>query len=93
MCKRVHEKSKFRLKLLNYYLRIITICVKNDKTTTDNTYYKRISNTMNAERLDIVQLIQNNPIKKLSNEYQTRLLERIKDTFNDSDQQLFIASF
>ena len=48
---------------------------------------------MIAERLDIVQLIQNNPIEKLTNEYQTRLLERIKDTFNDDDQQLFVASF
>lgn len=48
---------------------------------------------MNPERLDIVQLIENNPIAKLSCEYQTRLLDKIKDTFNDNDQQLFIASF
>ena len=48
---------------------------------------------MNSERLDIVQLIENNPIDKLSEDYQTQLLERIKKTFDDNDQQLFIASF
>jgi phage anti-repressor protein len=48
---------------------------------------------MTHERLDIVQLIENNPLEKLSNHYQTQLLDRIKETFSDSDQQLFIASF
>jgi phage anti-repressor protein len=48
---------------------------------------------MNHERLDIVNLIENNPLEKLSNDYQTKLLDRIKETFSDSDQQLFIASF
>ena len=48
---------------------------------------------MTHERLDIVNLIENNPLEKLSNDYQTKLLDRIKETFSDSDQQLFIASF
>ena len=48
---------------------------------------------MNPERLDIVQLIENNPITKLSKDYQTQLLTKIKDKFNDQEQQLFIASF
>lgn len=48
---------------------------------------------MTHERLDIVNLIENNPLEKLSNHYQTQLLDRIKETFSDSDQQLFIASF
>jgi hypothetical protein len=48
---------------------------------------------MTHERLDIVQLIENNPLEKLSNHYQTQLLDKIKETFSDSDQQLFIASF
>ena len=34
-----------------------------------------------------------NPLEKLSNDYQTKLLDKIKETFSDSDQQLFIASF
>ena len=48
---------------------------------------------MTHERLDIVNLIENNPLEKLSNHYQTKLLDRIKETFSDADQQLFIASF
>lgn len=48
---------------------------------------------MTHERLDIVNLIENNPLEKLSNDYQTKLLDKIKETFSDSDQQLFIASF
>lgn len=41
---------------------------------------------MTHERLDIIQLIENNPIEKLSNHYQTQLLDKIKETFSDSDQ-------
>lgn len=48
---------------------------------------------MNPQRLDIVQLIENNPLEKLSKDYQTQLLERIKQTFDDNDQRLFVASF
>lgn len=44
-------------------------------------------------KLDIVELIENNPIKKLSNAYQNRLLSKIKNNFNTEDQQLFLASF
>ena len=48
---------------------------------------------MNPERLDIIQLIENNPVEKLSNYYQTRLLDKIKEAFDDSDQKIFVASF
>jgi MSV199 domain len=43
--------------------------------------------------LDIVQLIENNPIMKLSGTYNSKLLEKIKITFNGTEQQLFVASF
>ena len=33
---------------------------------------------MTHERLDIVNLIENNPLEKLSNDYQTKLLDKIK---------------
>jgi hypothetical protein len=48
---------------------------------------------MEFQRLDIVQLINNSPITKLSNEFQTKLLTKIKDSFTDDQQQLFVASF
>jgi hypothetical protein len=47
---------------------------------------------MNAS-LDIVELIENNPITRLSGTYQNKLLIKIKNNFTDSEQQLFVASF
>lgn len=43
--------------------------------------------------LNIVQLIESNPIVKLSNTYNSRLLTKIQDKFTESQQQLFISSF
>ena len=42
---------------------------------------------------NIIELIENNPIIKLSNTYNSRLLTKIKQKFTDTQQQLFIASF
>ena len=44
-------------------------------------------------KLDIIALIENNPITKLNCTYQNKLLNKIKDTFTDTQQQLFIGSF
>jgi hypothetical protein len=43
--------------------------------------------------LNIVDLIEKNPISKLSSTYQSKLLTKIKNNFIDEDQQLFVASF
>ena len=43
--------------------------------------------------LDIVELIENNPITRLSGTYNGKLLNKIKERFNDTEQQLFVASF
>ena len=43
--------------------------------------------------IDIVSLIENNPLTQLSSSYNNKLLIKIKDTFSDSQQQLFITSF
>ena len=43
--------------------------------------------------LDIVSLIEQNPITKLSGNYHNKLITKIKDKFNDSQQQMFVASF
>jgi phage anti-repressor protein len=42
---------------------------------------------------DIVSLIEENPITKLSGVYHNKLITKIKETFNDSQQQMFVASF
>ena len=43
--------------------------------------------------LDIVSLIEQNPITKLSGDYHNKLITKIKEKFNDSQQQMFVASF
>jgi len=45
------------------------------------------------EPFNIVDLIENNPITKLSTTYQNRLLTKIKAKFTETEQQLFVASF
>lgn len=47
---------------------------------------------MNDE-INIVELIENNPITKLSGCYNNNLLEKIQNTFTDFEQQLFVSSF
>jgi hypothetical protein len=48
---------------------------------------------MEKEQLDIVKLIENNPITKLSNDYNVKLLTKIKENFTDFEQNLFLSSF
>jgi hypothetical protein len=43
--------------------------------------------------LNIVELIERNPITKLSNTYNSKLLNKIKETFTGFEQKLFIGSF
>jgi phage anti-repressor protein len=43
--------------------------------------------------LNIVELIENHPISKLTNTYNVKLLDKIKRSFSDAEQQLFIGSF
>ena len=38
-------------------------------------------------------LIENNPITKLTNTYNIKLLDKIKSNFTDFEQQLFVSSF
>jgi hypothetical protein len=45
------------------------------------------------ESINIVELIENNPITKLSNDYNVKLLTKIKSNFTDFEQQLFLSSF
>jgi phage anti-repressor protein len=45
------------------------------------------------ESLNIVNLIEINPITKLSSTYNSKLLTKIKENFTDKQQQLFVSSF
>jgi hypothetical protein len=43
--------------------------------------------------VDIVNLIESNPITKLNGNYQSKLIEKVKNSFTDYEQQMFVASF
>lgn len=45
------------------------------------------------QQLNIVELIEKNPISKLSNAYNNKLINKIKDNFTDFESQLFVSSF
>jgi len=43
--------------------------------------------------LNIVELIENHPISRLTDTYNVKLLNKMKENFSDTEQQLFISSF
>jgi hypothetical protein len=43
--------------------------------------------------VDIVNLIESNPITKLSGDYQSKLVEKVKNNFTNYEQQMFLSSF
>jgi phage anti-repressor protein len=43
--------------------------------------------------VDIVNLIESNPITKLNGNYQSKLIQKVKNTFTEYEQQIFLASF
>ena len=45
------------------------------------------------QELNIVELIEKNPITRLSQEYNGRLLTKIQESFTEFEQQLFVSSF
>lgn len=43
--------------------------------------------------LNIIELIDKSPITKLSKDYEHKFIQKIKENFNDSKQNIFLASF
>jgi hypothetical protein len=48
---------------------------------------------MNINSFDIVSIIEKNAITRLNKDYENRLINKIKLTFTESQQQLFVGSF
>ena len=46
-----------------------------------------------TQNLDIVSLIETNPITKLAQSYQSKLINKIKENFSDEEQQMFVVNF
>ena len=51
------------------------------------------ASTVSLATLNIVELIEKNPITKLSQKYNNLLLEKLQENFNTFEQQLFVSSF
>jgi regulator of replication initiation timing len=47
----------------------------------------------NENTLDIVSLIEMTPMTRLSGEYRSKMLEKVKSVFTDEQQQLFVTSY
>ena len=47
----------------------------------------------NTTSIDIVDLIENNPISKININCKSKLIEKIQSKFTNYDQQLFLSSF
>ena len=52
-----------------------------------------MSSAATTETLNIVELIEKNPITKLSQTYNNLLLEKLQENFSTFEQQLFVSSF
>jgi len=48
---------------------------------------------MNTTPIDIVNLIESNPIARFNQTYQSKLIEKLQTKFSDYQQQLFLSSF
>lgn len=48
---------------------------------------------MDTPKLDIIKLIEKNPLTRLNQNYQNKLINKIKNNFAETQQQLFVASF
>ncbi len=46
-----------------------------------------------TEKIDIVALVQKHPLNKLSGNYESSIVNKIKDQFTTEEQQIFIANF
>ncbi len=49
--------------------------------------------TEKRENIDIVALIRDHPLNKLSGNYESNIINKIKEQFSTEEQQLFIANF
>ena len=66
---------------------------KAKKAQAGKTTSKSDAASSDTTTLDIVKLIEKNPITRLSQDYQSKLLNKIKNKFTEGQQQQFVSSF
>jgi phage anti-repressor protein len=47
----------------------------------------------NTQQLNIIDFIEKNPLNSLNNDYNNKLLDKIKVNFTDEEQKIFLANF
>ena len=48
--------------------------------------------TTPKETFDIVSMVKDNPLNKLSGDYESLIISKIKEQFNTNEQKLFITN-
>ena len=46
-----------------------------------------------SEKLDIVALVQNNPLTHLTGDYGSQIISLVRERFTNQEQQLFVVNF
>ena len=67
------------------------LLMKNKRLELKDDVLSISRNTMSE--FNIVELIEDHPISKLTSTYNVKLLDKIKENFSDAEQHLFIGSF
>jgi len=52
-----------------------------------------MSEPKRIETIDLVALVQNNPLTKLTSDYNSKILKKIQEQFSSDDQRLFVTHF
>ena len=71
---------------LIYTINTLIMKAKNEIKKESDLYYKPMS-------FNIVELIESNPIVRLTDTYQSKLITKIQADFSSEQQILFVASF
>ena len=71
---------------LIYTINTLIMKAKNKIKKESDLYYKPMS-------FNIVELIESNPIVRLTDTYQSKLITKIQADFSSEQQILFVASF
>ena len=90
--KKKDENSSIFLSLVSgivTHFWFLLFAIESDKRLKDK---KLLINIMDG-LLNIVDLIENNHVTRLSGSYQNKMITKIKAKFTDNEQQIFIASF
>lgn len=87
-----HFSQKCKL-LKNFsYVRFL-ICKIYNETNMKQSPTKETEKVSDKNVLDIISLVKETPLTKLSETYQSKFMTKLQERFTDDDEQLFLRSF